>query len=358
MTEHTDQPQVPESVLETVRRLVALGQQDSGATEAEREAALARADKLMTKHAIDQALLAASEFLPSREEPEARTMYLWQEGEFTEQYRQLVRDLTAHHRCRAVWHGVTSQGGKYTVIGFPSDIAYFEMVWTGAYLTFVARMDPRWNKAQTEEENVYRLKEAGVRWQDIAEMGGFDWPDGGKIIRIYKRYCREHGLTATNHTQRNAAYRLSYARAFVNRINERIESQVTARHEQVKQTAGAELALRDRADVVNEAMYQRFPNLRPATAAEMEQYRQQSRERMAAELAAEEARRAKLTPKQREAEDRRNERERNRQYRQWDREWAREHDSAGAQAGRSAADTVDLSGGRNAVSNPARPALG
>jgi Protein of unknown function (DUF2786) len=356
-SEHSDQPQVNESVLETVRRLVALGSADSGATEAEREQALAHADRLMTKHAIDQAMLAVGQ-TSRREEPVSKRVALWREGEFTDEYRQLVRSLAAHHRVRCVYHGIKGSGGNYTLVGSQSDIDYFEMVWTGAYLTFVAKLDPTWNSAQTEEENVYRLKEAGIKWREIAEMGQFDWPDGGKLIRMYKRYCKAHGLDATPQTQRHGAYRASYARAFVAQIERRIDTQHVARVTQVSQTTGAELALRDRKTVVDEAMYAMFPNLRPPSEAELAEYRRKSEEVMARQLEEELARRAKLTPKQREAEDRRQQREREREDRRWEREWRAEHDDQGAIAGRRAADSVDLSGGRNAVPAAQRPALG
>lgn len=349
--------QPDEKVLETVRRLVALAN-DEGTTQGERDAAFARADALMTKHAIDEAMVRAARSREEREEPAVKARQrLWDAGtEFDDQWRALVRDLARHNRVRAVYHSL--RPGTYTLVGFPDDLSYFEIIWTGAYLTFVAKMNPVWDPKQTEQENVYRLKEAGIKWRQIAEMGEFQWPDGGLLIRMYKRQCRALGVEATPQTQRHAAYRASYAAAFVRQISYRIELQNRIREGQVSATPGAELALRDRSEDVAEKVYQLFPDLRPLSAEERAKLAEENAKLVREMDEKEAARRAALTPKEREREDR----ERAKADRRYDREWSRNqharHDDQGAAAGRAAADTVDLSGGRNAVSRPARPELG
>lgn len=349
--------QPDEKVLETVRRLVALAN-DEGTTQAERDAAFARADRLMTQHAISEAMVRAARGREEREEPAVRAeVRLYDAGtEFDEQWHALVRGLARHNRVRAVSHSL--RPGTYTLVGFPDDLSYFEIIWTGAYLTFVAKMTPVWSATETEHENVYRLKEAGVKWRDIATMGQFDWPDGGLLIRMYKRHCKVLGVEPTPQTQRHAAYRASYATAFVKQIQYRILLQTKVREGQVSATPGAEVALRDRSADVAEKMYELFPELRPMSEVEYAKLATEQAALIARWDAEEAARRAALTQAQRDAEDRKKAREEARSDRDWERNQRARHDSQGAQAGRAAADQVDLSGGRNAVSPTRRPALG
>jgi hypothetical protein len=349
--------QPDEKVLETVRRLVALAN-DEGTTQAERDAAFARADRLMTQHAISEAMVRAARGREEREQPSVKAAYrLWDAGtEFDTQWSTLVSSLARHNRVRALHHSM--RPGTYTLVGFPDDISYFEIIWTGAYLTFAAKMTPVWNASETEQENVYRLKEAGVKWRKIAEMGEFQWPDGGLLIRMYKRQCKALGVPATPQTQRHAAYRNSYAEAFVSQISYRIRLQTEVRAGQVKDTPGAELALRDRSADVAEKVYELFPELRPPSAEEYAKLVAETEALSARILAREEARRAALTQKERDAEDRQAAKANARYDRDWERNQRARHDSQGARAGRAAADQVDLSGGRNSVGATRHPELG
>jgi hypothetical protein len=331
-----------ENVLAKVRKLIALAA-DAGATDQERELALARADQMMTRHDIDEAMLAArAPFQAGAPEHKRARLYEFN-NEFHQQFVNLVYSLAVHHRIRAIRH--IDVLGEYTIVGYPADLEYFELTWTQVYLAFIARMEPKWRPAESEDSNIYRLKSAGIKWERIATLGGLDWPDGGRLKRAYRRECARLGETPVAHTQRHKAYRLSYAEGFIARIAERTARQTEARNETVSSTPGAEVALRDRAAYVDDLVYKLFPSLRPATAEELARYRaQQAKE--AAEL---HAMLEAMTPAEREAF----EAKARAADARWTRHWRREEqkrasmvDYAGTVAGRTAADSVDLSVGK------------
>lgn len=343
-----------ESILEKVRALIALSE-NHGATEEERDSALAMADKLMTKHAIERAMLEASA-PEQRTTPTSKRVNLFTfNAEFHDSLTSLVRHLASHYRVRPVRH--VRPAGDYTLVGYSEDLEYFEIVWTSVYLAFVARMVPSWSATDTEDANVYRLKEAGIKWERIATLGGFPWPDGGKLKRAYRREAARLGVEAKPHTQRHNAYRRSYAEAFVARISARTYRQQETRNQDVSATPGAAVALRDRSAFVDDLLYQLFPEFAPATPAEMQALRRKAEAERAEELARLEA----MTPKQRKDW----EHAQAAQEARWNREYQREqqrreamYDSTGADAGRKAADQVDLSGGRNNVTQKSHDAIG
>jgi hypothetical protein len=330
-----------ESQLDKVRKLIALA--NGASTDDERELALSKADAIMTKYAIDAAMLAVAK-PAERVAPTSRRvkLYAWSE-EFNKQFIRLVRSLEDHYRIRAVRH--IDVVGEYTLIGYGADLDYFELVWTQVYLSFIARMEPSWDSNATEDSNVYRLKTAGIKWERIATLGGFDWPDGGRLKRAYRRECARLGEQPIPHTQRHAAYRLSYAAGFVARIVERTYRQEETRNATVSATPGAEVALRDRAAYVDDLLYQLFPALRPMTKEELERYNAAQAQRSAALQAKLDA----MTPDERakyEARQAREEAQWAKQYYKDQAAQARLRDYAGEAAGRTAADSVDLAVGK------------
>lgn len=352
-----------EGILEKVRKLLVLAQNEA-ATADEREAFEAKANKLMARYAIDQAILESLMTKEEKERPVARefklfdiTGYRW-----NNHYDMIIRAL--ERLCRVKTVNLQSREiGLWFVAGYSVDVEYFEMLWTTIHLSWVSALNPKWNKTAEadDDENVYRFVTAGYKWKEIAEAGGYDWPDGGKLKRAYNRYCKAHGITPASHTQRHDAYKLAFADAFQDRIRTRISRMVIENEDSAQATVGAEVALLDRhADVV-EAVYEVYPYMRPKTKEEMEKIQQDYDERQAEANRLLREKLAAMTDKQREAffdkEERRQERDARSADRYWERQAQRRSDSRGSQAGTKAADSVDLRAGSGTLGGAERKGL-
>jgi len=296
------------------------------------DAALALADKMMVKYAIDAALLEQSRPKNERETPVSVDIAFPEEHAFEDDLSFMLFSIVSHARCKAI---IRAWGGKATVVGFPADVEYARLLWTSTYLAFVSKLDPSWDASRPADENIKILKEAGRKWGEIAVQAnghGFACaPNDGKLKAAYRRQCKLEGVDPQPHTQRHAAYRAAYAEGFQRTIRYRLAAQSAAAEDVVSNTAGSAVALRDRFADVNEAYYEMFPHLRPMSDVEQA-------ERDAAEAAL----REKMTPAQRAAQERREKREREQNAARWEREQAKRQDAAGRAAGSAAAQQVDL----------------
>jgi len=296
------------------------------------DAALALADKMMVKYAIDAALLESHRPKNEREVPISIDIVFPSEHVFEDDLFLLISSITQHARCKTV---VRAWGGKATVVGFPVDVEYVRMLWTSAYLAFVSKLDPSWDASRPADENIKILKEAGWKWDDIAtQANAHDFPcksNDGKLKAAYRRQCKLEGVEPVPHTQRHAAYRAAYAEGFQRTIRYRLEIQRRAAEDVVSKTAGSAVALRDRFSDVSDAYYELFPHLRPMSAEALAKYR-----------AEQQAKLDNMTPAQRAAQERAEQRERKQSHARWEREQAKRQDAVGRAAGSAAAQQVDL----------------
>lgn len=350
-----------ERVLEQVRHLIAKIDHPN-TPDAERELCRERADRLMLRYAIDRARLEERMTDDQRETPTKVVIDLGRSYEAGMSEAKITLDRLAEtNRCRAVYltdarvvenseDRIAHPHARMGVYGFAADVAFVEMMWTSISLAFAAAVHPRWDEQLSEGENIRRLKGAGYKWERVAEMGGFDWPDGGKMKRIYLRHLRAIGAEEERvSTQRHDAFRASFITAFYDRLQGRLRDMRDARKQEMADyeretgTVGSALVLADRSHAVDEKLYGDYPALRPLSAEEMAEVRARMDREHAERLAREQAEWDALTPKQRAARERREARERDKRNREWEREWARQSDTAGSRAGRSAADNVNLS---------------
>jgi hypothetical protein len=114
-------PPVDDPVLSRVRALLA--QAESTTFEAEAEAFTAKAQELMAKHAIDVAVLWAHSARDER--PTAIRLPI--DDPYADIKSLLLQFVAQHSRCRAVFHSPYSLS---TVVGFASDVAAAEMLFT------------------------------------------------------------------------------------------------------------------------------------------------------------------------------------------------------------------------------------
>lgn len=362
-----------ENVLRKVQALLERAEH-TGTNDAERAACFAKADELMVKYAIDQALLDQGRTAAQRSEPVVANIHVVPENVartiWTGHQWGMLRALAPLARCRIV----ELDRSEARVVGYRSDVEYLQMMFVGAQMTFVQKLLPAWDPQRTEDENVKILKEAGWKWERIARAGGFDWPDGGALIRAYRRQCRREGVEPTPHTQRHDAYRRSFADGFLVRLSERVDA-LTREHANIHHDSGVStaLVLADRSTAVERKLYDLHPELRPLTneelAAHCEKARQEVAEAIRHEHEQRQAMLAAMTDKERERflrkerEDRdKEQRRQEREYRRWERyeaeEERRNFDSSGVRAGKSAADAVHLGPAQGTVGAARRSELG
>lgn len=316
--------------------------------EAEREMCLKRADTLMSRHAIDQAMLDLTRNASDRRKPTSREFQAWEGWQWRGQFETILTQIakTAGVRC------VIGLQGKTTLVGYTEDVEYVEMLWTTIYFQFIARIDPKWDNSLSFEHNVYNFKESGTKWPEIRDIARannnwVDWPDGGRLKRAYQRHCRIIGEEPRNHTQRHQAYKQSYADGFETRICARLEAMRRSREEDVAGTTGASLVLVGAKEQVDEMFFLLFPERHPAAIRErnakaMEEYRKTQEE----EKREREEMLAAMTPRAREEFLAKEARKRQREAKANERYWAERenstYDSSGSRAGARAAEQVDL----------------
>lgn len=306
-----------EKILDRVAKLLErANHKNTGAPE--RDACLKKADMLMMQHQIDEAMLATRRVGAQRSEPiVGEAVFVRKDDEFYEVLTKVVSVFMNLCKVKVlVSTGYEKDAnGSYSyplveknalkICGFPDDVEYFRMLWTGAFLVFSGKLSPRWDNSQTLAWNIRAQKESGTKWgviYDLALANGWsgyrrvgkvpvDTPvidphlpstpeqekvagafydsllpvgrcpkDGGYFKKLYELQCKLVGVEPTNHTQRNAAYRESYAYGFLAEIQQRAIEMRRIREQHVASTGGAAVALRDRSMIVLDFFSEMFPN--------------------------------------------------------------------------------------------------
>lgn len=241
---------------------------------------LDKAEQLMQKYAVDEAMLSAARQLAGGlvEEPEQRIItFMPANDKLGNQWYNLIIAVAKHYDCE--FFGWTSGTGY--LVGFPSNMDLVEMVYTSLRLQALAKLDPKPNKQLSFDENVYILHEAGIKWQRIAFLMNQAWheakelgvvidsnweqvpweiddkgkgkKDGGRLIRAAKRWCKDIG-EPYRAVSSPVTFQRSYAQGFLNEVRDRFARLRKYREDQIKSTNGAELVLFDRNKLVQDAM--------------------------------------------------------------------------------------------------------
>lgn len=363
-----------EKILELVRNLLARAEHpNTPAPEA--ELAQKQADKLMFKHAIEEAFLRASQSEKERKTPVQKEFKLVSEGtmEFWPEMRTVLGEVAMANRCRAVVAHYA--GGDITLVGFAEDVAWTEMLFTSIYFSFVRQINPKWDLKTSYDANVYNFKVAGYKWKEINAIsrsnGGPDhekyeedwWTGkpkgtgkiGGAMISAYKRHAKVLGDTNLVSTQSHESYRRQFTNSFCSHINRRLRDMADEHEKDVDSTPGAALALVDSKQAVDDHFFDLFPQFRPASAEEIERQRQANLEQRERERKAREDMLNAMTDKQRyaflEKEQAAERRAAQRDRRYWAKNSVR-FDSSANERGRTAAASVDLNKPGAGVNRP------
>jgi hypothetical protein len=334
--------QTQESIMDRVRALLALAEHPN-TPDPERESAFTQANKLMMRHAIDEVILRAGQTQEERRKPVAREFTYLNEGyEFLSYMRTILAEIAWTNRCRAV----ITRWDRVTVVGFQEDVNWIESLYLSVHFSFLRALFPQWDVNLTFEENVYRYKMAGYKWSKIAHISnenGFSvsWPDGGALIRAYRRHAKRIGDIDPIATHRHEAYRRSFADGFSRRIAARLEQM---RDDNKRMSVGSEVALFNASEDITVLFYEMFPELSPkAREASLVKARLSAQQ----ERDAEENMLSQMTQAQRDKYIRDKERRERRRAQQDDTYWRKQDernrsDEYGVRQGRTAAEAISL----------------
>ncbi len=152
-----------------------------------------------------------------------------------------------------------------TVVGYEGDLRYFELLWTGSHLMFSTKVDPSWDGTLSDAENVYRMRSAGIKRRVIADRAGWDGDKAASRSRVQRVYLKEaatrgEGAAASGLGFDSNSFRESYGDQFVTTWTRRMRAARDA-----ADSAGGVMEFAGRADRIDEAFYELFPNMRPST---------------------------------------------------------------------------------------------
>lgn len=237
------------------------------------EAASARemAERLMVRYRIEQEDLIKSGDLKT-DVIDVQNVYIAyspMDSEFRATYRTLLSMAMHHTGCHGVYGSYeVDEFGNYQyrmhVFGYEADIRYAQMLFNNARLLFADRMEPKPDAGLSDEDNVYRMRSAGMERIRIAEVMGWGTTTSAtaKVTRLYKKACAMRGedasLTGKGNSVKN--FRDVYKTEFTNTFWTRLWEARNAVDAEIQEGG---LVLHDRMGRVKEAVYKVYPQLRP-----------------------------------------------------------------------------------------------
>lgn len=272
MSDYTDEKR--DEVLGKVRKLLERADH-AGTPEAEADSCRARAEALMLKYRLDEAMAVMK--------GDSFVTPIWRDidlvvadSEFASWYYSLAGVVMMHVGAKGVIGFRENEDGTavtyLNMVGYQSDVNYAEMLLTASMMEFGKRLSPRYDPAMSDEDNIYNLRHAGMERKRIAEVVYGSWDSENemkaknrKVTNRFKSACEKRGedpnvlLGRGNNVK---TYRKSYADGFVGTLNNRL-----SRMRMAKAEDGSGLVLQDRYDRVLEAYYTRFPQYRPTAGS-------------------------------------------------------------------------------------------
>lgn len=260
------------------------------ATPGEADVFQAKADEMMAKYAIESFEVQGHSDTHRRPDPVSRPVditFYWDHSHGTDLF-MLMFSVARHNRCTIVnWVPAEREGGldartgerspaRYTipVVGFPADLDYFDMLFTHLMLQMEQNLEPKPDPKKSMEENLAMMKEAGMKWQRIADLlaEAGQLPNhtpGGPVHRlglssVYTRFCEQTGRKRLRVTP--SVYQRSFVEGFLAVVDDRFRKQRQLKDEKPTDAKyapgmdkGASLVLRDIAVVVREKAEELFP---------------------------------------------------------------------------------------------------
>lgn len=297
-------------MLERVRALLAKA--EATTFEAEADAFREKADQLMTAYAIEQWMVeAAQDSVGKRPTPELRYVdinwYDYGSGtsvEFRSALWHMFARIAGHCRCVVVpdktryADGENGRTREVAVVGLPSDIDYFDLLFTNVMIDFLKKLNPSPNPNLSVEDNVYMLRSASKGWPEIARLmlnAGLvkppkravdryaqyaetndAWKDHkivwgdlrdderqalrSRLAKTFRDYCKETGREQLKANP--GVYARSYARGFQLGLGRKLD-EMADKYDPTSKTNDMAVALRDIRQTVRESVWDFFPDMRP-----------------------------------------------------------------------------------------------
>ncbi len=182
--------------LKQVRAL--LDKADSTPFEGEADSYRKKADALMTMYAIETFELK-DQHHDEYEEPELRRFDYGKVGVpiFDESLSDLFYIVAKANRCEFSFYGY----GHSYIVGFPSDLDYVDLLFTGVRIHLSGSIQPHVDPTQSYIENLYVLKSAGLKWIRVYDELLPHYPDhfkgalvpGDKVMEAFNEHCVRNG---------------------------------------------------------------------------------------------------------------------------------------------------------------------
>lgn len=229
----------------------------------------AKAEQFMRLYRVEEENLIATD--ATSVEP----IYVEQEvcdtnSPFRMDYRYLLHLAAEHAGARiASW----TRNGKSVsgMVGYEGDVRLAAYLFAAARMVFASRLEPEYDPALSDAENVYRLRSSGMTRQRVGQIvfgdSGIGSPAAAaKVTRMYAAECAARGEdpVLTGRGVDLAVYRKAYGRNFTYTFADRLREARDA-----ADSTGGPLVLHGRQERVEEAFYVRFPSLRPAPPTEV-----------------------------------------------------------------------------------------
>jgi hypothetical protein len=260
-----------DAMMAKIQKLIAVADDPTTTPEASANYR-AKAESLMREYRIaEEDLIAEDQFsiLPVTR----KIVLVDRDGEFTDWYNSIWWYIASHCGLRIAtryhWNRESRETELLTTaVGYSSDIRYAEFLWNASRLMFATKLEAEVDTTLSDEENVYRLRSAGIERNRISALiwGAPTHSNNAKVTRLYAKACAERGEDAVVSGRKISAkdYRTVYARSFAYGIHDRLREARDA-----ADTVGGGLVLHGRKERVDEAFYEIFPDRRPQPEPEV-----------------------------------------------------------------------------------------
>lgn len=252
-------------MLRKVRAMLAKA--DSTDEQGEADVFRAKAEALMLKYRITEWEIGQTAE-DNRPIGETRDFKWYWDSQHGSRLWLMMLDVAQHCRVKVVhWKA----GREIPIVGLPSDIEYFDMLFTSLMLEMGKGLEPQPTKDQTFLENLVMLKDSGQQWNRICDQlhalgqmpPEYDEFAPGNYLTAsqreakrkfihkmnlagkYKKVCVAEGREPLKVTPK--VYQRSFAYGFTEEINSRLrEIRNRARREQTSaESSGMDLVLAD-----------------------------------------------------------------------------------------------------------------
>ena len=330
-TEEFDLAQVSPATMEKmaakIRNLLVRAEDPRLEHEAERQAFFNKAEELRRKYQIAEENLIATDQFSAEVLIRKIKISTWS-SDFWDDHHYM---WMAAARFSGVLYRAHWVGGDLvvTAVGYGSDIQHAESLYQAAWLTMVARLEPKADPKLSDAENVYAMRGAGMERNKIANIL-WDAPMGkeghaahARVGKLYAEACRARGEdpVVAGRGISKKVYRERYGAEFAERFATRLRLARDA-----ADSTGGVLVLLGREQRVKEAFWKEFPDEHP-DAKRAAQEARKAAQAEAGESSSKEV--ASIRPTKKQIA-----------------EYQRRHHSAaalaGKSAGRAAADRVDI----------------